>query len=51
MEDVLDAIARDGNSAALADRMASFTDREVAVDTPGWLALDRRYAVDPSPSP
>jgi 2-methylisocitrate lyase-like PEP mutase family enzyme len=43
MEDTLAAIARDGNSAAVAERMASFRDREVAVDTAGWLALDRRY--------
>jgi 2-methylisocitrate lyase-like PEP mutase family enzyme len=45
MEDTLAAIARDGNSAAVADRLASFTDRETAVDTAGWLALDRRYSV------
>jgi 2-methylisocitrate lyase-like PEP mutase family enzyme len=45
MEDTLAAIARDGNSAAVADRMASFTDRETVVDTAGWLALDRRYAL------
>ena len=44
MEDTLAAIARDGNSAAVADRMASFTDRETAVDTAGWLELDRRYS-------
>jgi 2-methylisocitrate lyase-like PEP mutase family enzyme len=44
MEDVLGAIARDGNSAAIADRMASFSERETAVDTSGWLALDRRYS-------
>ena len=44
MEDTLTAIARDGNSAAVADRLASFTDRETAVDTAGWLALDRRYS-------
>jgi hypothetical protein len=44
MEDTLAAIARDGNSAAVADRMASFTDRETAVDTAAWLALDRRYS-------
>jgi 2-methylisocitrate lyase-like PEP mutase family enzyme len=44
MEDTLAAIARDGNSAAVADRMASFTDREAAVDTVGWLDLDRRYS-------
>jgi 2-methylisocitrate lyase-like PEP mutase family enzyme len=47
MQDTLAAIARDGNSAALADRMASFTDREAAVDTAAWLDLDRRYATGP----
>ena len=36
--------APDGNSAAVADRMASFTDRETAVDTAAWLELDRRYS-------
>ena len=44
MEDTLSAIARDGNSAAVAGRMASFTERESAVDTAAWLTLDRRYA-------
>jgi 2-methylisocitrate lyase-like PEP mutase family enzyme len=44
MEDTLAAIARDGNSAAVADRMASFNDREAAVDTGSWLELDRRYS-------
>jgi len=44
MADTLAAIARDGNSAAVADRMASFTDRETAVDTAKWLELDRRYS-------
>jgi len=44
MEDTLAAIARDGNSGAVADRLASFTDRETAVDTAGWLELDRRYS-------
>ena len=44
MEDTLAAISRDGNSAAVADRMASFKDRETAVDTPAWLELDRRYS-------
>lgn len=44
MEDTLAAIARDGNSAAVADRMASFKDRETAVDTSSWLELDRRYS-------
>ena len=44
MEDTLGAIARDGNSAAVADRMASFKEREGAVDTSAWLELDRRYS-------
>ncbi len=44
MEDVLAAIARDGSTAALADRMASFTEREAVVDTAGYLARDARYA-------
>jgi 2-methylisocitrate lyase-like PEP mutase family enzyme len=44
MEDTLQAIARDGNSAAVSDRLASFTERESAVDTPAWLELDRRYS-------
>jgi 2-methylisocitrate lyase-like PEP mutase family enzyme len=45
MEEALTAITRDGNSAAVAERMASFDDREQAVDTPAWLALDRRYSI------
>jgi 2-methylisocitrate lyase-like PEP mutase family enzyme len=44
MEETLAAIARDGNSAAVADRMASFNEREAAVDTAAWLELDRRYS-------
>jgi hypothetical protein len=44
MEDTLAAIARDGNSAAVAERMATFREREVAVDTAAWLELDRRYS-------
>jgi 2-methylisocitrate lyase-like PEP mutase family enzyme len=43
MENVLAAIRRDGNSAALAHGMASFAEREIAVDTKGYLDLDRRY--------
>src|SRR3989304_3621766 len=42
MEEVLAAIRRDGNSAALAGRMASFAEREAVVDTPRYLELDRR---------
>jgi 2-methylisocitrate lyase-like PEP mutase family enzyme len=44
MDDVLAAIARDGSSAALADRMASFQEREGVVDTASWLARDAKYA-------
>lgn len=44
MEEVLGAIARDGNSAAVADRMVSFKEREGAVDTGAWLDLGKRYA-------
>jgi 2-methylisocitrate lyase-like PEP mutase family enzyme len=44
MDDVLAAIARDGSSVALAERMASFTEREVVVDTAAYLARDAKYA-------
>jgi 2-methylisocitrate lyase-like PEP mutase family enzyme len=44
MEETLATIARDGNSAAVAARMASFQERELAVDTAAWLELDRRYS-------
>ena len=43
MDDVLAALARDGSSAALADRMASFKERESVVDTSGYLARDAEY--------
>lgn len=43
MDDVLAAIRRDGNSAALADRMASFKEREAIVGTAEYLDRDRRY--------
>jgi 2-methylisocitrate lyase-like PEP mutase family enzyme len=41
---VLAAIARDGSSAALAADMATFAEREAAVDTAAYLARDKRYA-------
>ncbi len=44
MEDVLAAIKKDGHSAALAERMASFKEREEIVATASYLARDRRYA-------
>jgi len=43
MQDVLVVIRRDGNSAAVADRLASFQEREHVVETATYLALDRRY--------
>jgi 2-methylisocitrate lyase-like PEP mutase family enzyme len=46
MQETLAAIKRDGSSAAVAGRLASFQEREAVVDTPGYLALDRRYAAD-----
>jgi 2-methylisocitrate lyase-like PEP mutase family enzyme len=44
MEEVLAAIKRDGNSAAVAPRLASFGEREDVVGTPGYIEIDRRYA-------
>jgi 2-methylisocitrate lyase-like PEP mutase family enzyme len=41
MQDVLAAITRDGNSRSVADRMASFTEREAIVGTADYLKLDR----------
>jgi 2-methylisocitrate lyase-like PEP mutase family enzyme len=43
MEDVLSAIRRDGNSASIADRLATFGEREEIVGTAGYLARDRRF--------
>ena len=43
MDDVLAALTRDGSCAALADRMATFKEREDVVDTAGWLARAAKY--------
>ena len=43
MDDVLAALARDGSSAALADRMVTFKEREDIVDIAGWLARAAKY--------
>jgi len=43
IDDVLAALARDGSSAALSDRMVSFKERESVVDTAGYLARDAEY--------
>jgi 2-methylisocitrate lyase-like PEP mutase family enzyme len=45
MQDVLGVMRRDGNSRAVADRMATFEEREATVGTPEYLQLDRRYRV------
>jgi len=45
MEEVLATIKRDGNSSALAGRMASFQEREAVVGTADYLDLDKRYGV------
>jgi len=44
MQRALQSIARDGSTAAMTADMASFKEREAVVDTPGYLARDRRYA-------
>jgi len=44
MQDVLAAITRDGNSHAVAERMASFTEREAIVGTADYLKLDQEDA-------
>jgi 2-methylisocitrate lyase-like PEP mutase family enzyme len=41
MQEVLTAIRRDGNSRSLADRMATFTEREAIVGTAEYLTRDR----------
>ena len=43
MDDVLAALARDGSSAAVADRMVTFKEREDVVGTAGWLARAAKY--------
>lgn len=44
MQDTLAAIARDGHSMAMEQRMVSFRDRELLVGTEDWLRRDARYA-------
>jgi 2-methylisocitrate lyase-like PEP mutase family enzyme len=43
MQRVLATIARDGSAAAMADDMVSFKERELLVDTAGYLERGRRY--------
>jgi 2-methylisocitrate lyase-like PEP mutase family enzyme len=44
MQDALAAIARDGHSMAMEERMVSFQQREAIVGTEDWLRRDSRYA-------
>jgi 2-methylisocitrate lyase-like PEP mutase family enzyme len=44
MQRALAAIARDGSTAAMTADMASFKEREAVIDTPGYIARDKRYA-------
>ena len=44
MQRVLEAIGRDGSTAAMRGDMVSFKEREAVIDTAGFLALDRKYS-------
>lgn len=43
--EVLSALKRDGSLAQVADRLATFTERQAAVAKPRWDALEARYKV------
>ena len=45
MRDAADAILSKGHTEALKDRMASFDDREEAINTAKYMELDARYAI------
>ena len=44
MQRTLAAIARDGDSMAVADQMVTFKDREAIIGTEDWNELNRRFA-------
>lgn len=44
MQETLRAIAEDGDSTRLAERMVSFRDREAIIGTDDWNALNERFA-------
>jgi len=44
MQRALECIARDGSTAAMTADMSSFKEREVVIDTAGYIARDKRYA-------
>ncbi|MFT6582484.1 MAG: 2-methylisocitrate lyase-like PEP mutase family enzyme [Alphaproteobacteria bacterium] len=45
MRQAAEAILRDGHTESMADSMASFDDREVAINTAKYMAWDEEYAV------
>ncbi|MCB1741190.1 MAG: oxaloacetate decarboxylase [Gammaproteobacteria bacterium] len=45
MQEMAKAILRDGHTESLTHMMASFDDREAAVNTEHYMALDERYAI------
>ncbi|MGZ9006394.1 MAG: isocitrate lyase/PEP mutase family protein, partial [Burkholderiales bacterium] len=49
-QEVLAILKRDGDAAAYESRMASFKDREVAVNTARWSELERKYMSSESSS-
>lgn len=42
-QEVLAVLKRDGDTAAIEHRLASFNDREVAVNTRHWRAIEEKY--------
>ena len=44
MEEVAAVLHRDGSSAAVHDRLATFSERDAIVNLAAWTDLDRRYA-------
>lgn len=42
-QEVLAVLKRDGDTAAIEHRLASFNDREVAVNTQYWRAIEEKY--------
>ena len=44
MQEVAGVLHRDGSSAAVRDRLATFAERDAVVDLAAWTELDNRYA-------
>ena len=44
MQEAAAAIMKDGNTESLKGRMATFDDREVAVNTAHYMELDKKYS-------